>query len=64
MITEKIVSVKWATAVSQFDIKSPEDLDLLSQFKDWYTKADSIEEVPQPFKGWVENGLPAKHKRK
>jgi hypothetical protein len=62
MITNHVISIKWATAINEFDIKKPEDLDTLAEFRSWYTKASSIDDVPQPYKGWVLNGLPAKLK--
>lgn len=64
MITDHVISIKWATAINTFDIKEYEDLALLNQFRSWYTKASSIDEVPEPFKGWVLNGLPDKHKKR
>ena len=63
MITDHIVSVKWATAVNNFNIKKPEDLETVAEFRAWYTKASSIDDVPQPYKGWVLNGLPAKYQK-
>jgi hypothetical protein len=63
MITDKVISLKWATTINEFDIKKPEDLDTLAEFRSWYTKASSIDDVPQPYRSWVENGLPTKHKR-
>jgi hypothetical protein len=63
MIKDHVISVKWATAVNEFEIKKPEDLETLAEFRSWYTKASSIDDVPQPYKGWVLNGLPAKHQR-
>jgi hypothetical protein len=63
MIKDHVISIKWAAVINNFDIKKPEDLDTLQEFKSWYTKAETIEEVPQPYRGWVLNGLPAKHKR-
>lgn len=63
MITNPAISVKWATAINQFDIKKSEDLETFSTFRSWFMKASTIEEVPQPYRGWVENGLPPKHKR-
>lgn len=63
MITDHVVSVKWATAINDFDIKKPEDLQTLVEFRSWYTKASSIADVPQPYRNWVLNGLPAKHQR-
>lgn len=62
MITDHVISVKWATAINEFDIKKPEDLDTLAEFRSWYTKASSIDDVPQPYRGWVLNGLPTKLK--
>jgi hypothetical protein len=62
MITDHVISAKWATAINEFDIKKPEDLNTLAEFRFWYTKATSIDDVPQPYKGWVLNGLPAKLK--
>lgn len=62
MITNQVISIKWATAINEFDIKKPEDLDTLTVFRSWYTKASSIDDVPQPYKGWVLDGLPAKFK--
>ena len=64
MITNHVISVKWATAVNAFDIKEYEDIATLSEFRFWYTKASSIEEVPEPYKSWVLNGLPDKHKKR
>jgi hypothetical protein len=63
MITDKVISLKWATAINEFDIKKPEDVEILAEFRSWYTKALTISEVPQPYRGWVQNGLPAKHKQ-
>lgn len=63
MITDHVISVKWATAINEFEIKKVEDLETLAIFRSWYTKASSISEVPQPYRNWVENGLPPKHKR-
>lgn len=63
MITDHVISVKWATAINEFEIKKVEDLEIFATFRSWYTKASSISEVPQPYRGWVENGLPPKHKR-
>jgi hypothetical protein len=63
MIKNHVISVKWAAAVNAFEIKKPEDLDILEEFRNWYTKADSISQVPQPYKDWVLFGLPQKHLR-
>jgi hypothetical protein len=63
MIRDHVISVKWATAVNDFNIQSPEDMDTLQEFRSWYLKAKSIKEVPQPFRSWVLNGLPARYSR-
>jgi hypothetical protein len=62
MITDQVISIKWAKALNEFDIKKPEDLDTLAEFRSWYTKASSIDDVPQPYQRWVLDGLPAKLK--
>lgn len=64
MITDHVISIKWAAAINTFDIKEYEDLAILDQFRSWYTKASSIDEVPEPYKGWVLNGLPDKYKKR
>lgn len=61
MIKDHVISIKWATAINTFDIKKSEDLDTLQEFRAWYNKADTIEDVPQPYRGWVENGLPKRY---
>jgi hypothetical protein len=53
MITDNVISIKWATAINMFTINNIEDAKLLDEFRDWYTKASSINDVPQPFKNWV-----------
>jgi hypothetical protein len=63
MIMDNVISIKWATAINMFDIKSIKDIETLDEFRDWYTKASSIDEVPQPYKNWVLNGLPEKYKK-
>jgi hypothetical protein len=61
MITDNVISIKWATAINMFTINNIEDAKLLDEFRDWYTKASSINDVPQPFKNWVLVGLPTKY---
>ena len=61
MITDNVISIKWATAINMFTINNIEDAKLLDEFRDWYTKASSINEVPQPYRNWVLNGLPEKY---
>lgn len=58
MITDHVISVKWAAALNMFDIKSIKDMQTLDEFRSWYTKASSIDEVPEPYKTWVISGLP------
>ena len=61
MITDHVISIKWATAINSFKINKIEDVEVLDEFRDWYTKASSINEVPQPYRNWVLNGLPEKY---
>lgn len=62
MITNNVHSIKWATAINMFKINSPEDAELLDEFREWYFKASTIAEVPQPYRDWVLIGLPLEHK--
>jgi hypothetical protein len=61
MITDHVISIKWATAINSFQINKIEDAEVLDEFRDWYTKASSINEVPQPYRNWVLKGLPEKY---
>lgn len=61
MITDHVISIKWATAINSFKVNKIEDAEVLDQFRDWYLKASSIDEVPQPYRNWVLTGLPAKY---
>jgi hypothetical protein len=62
MITNNVQSIKWATAINMFKINKPEDAKLLDEFRDWYFKASTITEVPQPYRDWVLVGLPPEYK--
>jgi len=63
MITDHVISIKWATAINSFKVNKTEDVEVLDQFRDWYLKASSIDEVPQPYKNWVLKGLPAQYSK-
>lgn len=63
MIKDHVISIKWAAAINNFDIKKSEDMDTLEEFRSWYTKANTIDQVPQPYRDWVIKGLPVKHQR-
>ena len=63
MITNHVISIKWATAINMFKVNSIEDAKLLDEFRDWYLKASSIDEVPQHYRDWALKGLPIEHTR-
>ena len=61
MIKDHVISNKWATAINLFNATTEEEFDTLEVFRSWYLKANTIEDVPQPYRGWVENGLPKRY---
>jgi hypothetical protein len=62
MIKDPAISVKWSVAINNFEVKTDKDADILQEFRSWYLKAKTIQDVPQPYRSWVEKGLPAKHR--
>lgn len=63
MIKDPAISVKWSNAINAFEVRTFDDANTLQEFRDWYLRAKTIQEVPQPYRSWVEKGLPAKYQR-